>query len=157
MANLLNFSGFSVFPLHYCLSIERNSCRYSIFSNTPEYSMVCVVEHSFSTPRMRMHMWVASQNTITPLAESSRVSRSQICRVMRSCTCSRRAKTSTARAILLSPTMFPSGIYPIAIFPKKGSMWCSQSEWNSMSLTITIREPSWLNIADFTILSASLR
>ena len=90
--------------------------------------MVCVVEHSFSTPRMRMHIWVASQNTITPLAESSRVSRSQICRVMRSCTCSRRAKTSTARAILLSPTMFPSGMYPIAIFPKKGSMWCSQSE-----------------------------
>ena len=67
MANLLNFSGFSGFPLHYCLSIERNSLSvFNFFEHSGIFDgLRCGA--SFSTPRMRMHMWVASQNTITPL------------------------------------------------------------------------------------------
>lgn len=43
-----------------------NSCRVFACSNAPEKSLVTVVEPIFSTPRICMHICLASITTITP-------------------------------------------------------------------------------------------
>ena len=72
--------------------------------------MVTVLLPGFLTPRMVIHICSASIITMAPLAPSSCISASAICAPICSCICNLLAYTSTVRAILLSPTTFPSGI-----------------------------------------------
>ena len=75
--------------------------------------------------------------------------------VMRSCTWSRRAKTSTRRAILLMPTIRSRGMYATCAWPKNGRMWCSQSEKKSMSRTTIISEYGSVKSAPLMTLAGS--
>ncbi len=54
----------------------------------------------FFTPRIIVHRCKPSTTTATPFGSRSSCSKSAICWVMRSCTCSRRAKISTSRGNL---------------------------------------------------------
>ncbi len=76
----------------------------------PVKAEVVVADCCFSMPRICMHMWLASITTATPIGESASWMQSRICTVSRSCTCSRRAKLSTTRAIFERPVMRPSGM-----------------------------------------------
>ena len=82
----------------------------------------------FCTPRIIMQKWAASITTPTPRGCSTSMIASAIWSVSRSCTCRRRAKMSTIRAAFDRPMMRPWGTYATWARPKKGSMWCSQSE-----------------------------
>ncbi len=62
------------------------------------------------TPRIVMQVCVASITTATPRAESSCITKSAIVYVIRSCTCGRRATTSTTRASFDSPITLPLGM-----------------------------------------------
>ena len=55
----------------------------------PLKALVVVIELFFSTPRICMHMCLASTTTITPSGRSVSCMQSLICCVRRSCTCSR--------------------------------------------------------------------
>ena len=57
--------------------------------------------------------------------------------------------TSTMRGILLSPTIFPFGMYATCALPKNGSIWCSHMLKKSMSFTITISLYFSLKTASF--------
>ena len=59
-------------------------------------------------PRIDMHRCSHSTTTIAPRGSRMRISESATWVVSRSCTCGRRAKTSTSRASLDSPVMRPS-------------------------------------------------
>ena len=67
-------------------------------------------EFCFCTPRIIMQKWAASMTTPTPLGARTSMMASAIWSVSRSCTCSRRAKTSTIRATLESPRILPFGM-----------------------------------------------
>ena len=43
--------------------------------------------------------------------------------------------------------MFPLGMYATCALPKNGSMWCSHSEYRSMSRTSTMDSCASANIA----------
>ena len=115
-----------------------NSSRVLACWKNPVKSEVVVREFCFSTPRICMHMCCASMTTITPSGFNVSWMHSLICIVSLSCICKRRAKISTTRGILLNPVMYLRGMYATCALPKKGSMWCSQSEKKSMSFTMTI-------------------
>ena len=82
---------------------------------------------------------------------------SAIWSVIRSCTWSRRAKTSTMRATLERPRILPFGMYATWARPKKGSRWCSHIEYSSMSRTMIMLW--WLssNTASPTASSTDIR
>ena len=115
---------FTLYPLIKFINSSRVSGRLK----APVKSLVVVSECCFCTPLICMHRCSASITTITPKGLSVFWIHSFICVVIRSCTCNLRAKTSTTRAILLSPVIFPFGMYATCAFPKNGSMWCSHSE-----------------------------
>ena len=71
----------------------------------PVKAEVVVDDSCFSTPRICMHMWLASITTATPSGCSASWMQSRIYTVSRSCTCRRRAKHSTTRATFDSPVM----------------------------------------------------
>ena len=73
----------------------------------PRTADVTVRDCAFFTPRMAMHMWSHSVTTITPRASMPSISASATCWVRRSCTCGRRAYSSTSRASLLKPATWP--------------------------------------------------
>ncbi len=58
-------------------------------------------------PRIDMHMCSHSTTTIAPRGSRISIIESATCVVSRSCTCGRRAKTSTRRASFDSPVIFP--------------------------------------------------
>src|SRR3989304_1508412 len=66
---------------------------------------VTSVVPGFWTPRIVMHRCSASITTATPSGESPSMMASAIWPVSRSCSCGRRARISTARAILLAPAV----------------------------------------------------
>ena len=76
----------------------------------PVKAEVVVADCCFSMPRICMHMWLASITTATPMGFSASWMQSRICTVSLSCTCRRRAKHSTTRAILESPVIWPLGM-----------------------------------------------
>ena len=76
--------------------------------NEPRTAEVIVSDPGFWAPRIDMHMCSASIITSTPAGSSLSISASAICVVSRSCTCGRRAKPSTRRAIFDRPVMRPS-------------------------------------------------
>ena len=85
--------------------IRRACARRS--RKAPSIALVMANEFCFSTPRIAMHRCVASMTTRRRAAGSSRGCVSAIWFVSRSCTCSRRAKMSTSRGILLRPITLP--------------------------------------------------
>jgi pimeloyl-ACP methyl ester carboxylesterase len=100
-------------PTAFLLISFKNSFRVcSCVRNAPSMELVTARVFCFSTPLIIMHKWRASMTTATPWASNFRLSVSAICVVSRSCTCSRRAKASTTRGILLRPTTFLFGRYP---------------------------------------------
>ena len=74
-------------------------------------ALVTANEFCFCTPRIDMHRCVASMTTATPTGEIFSLIVSAIWLVRRSCTCSRRANTSTSRGILLNPITLVLGMY----------------------------------------------
>src|SRR5699024_7936350 len=106
----------------------------------PRTADVIVEEPGFCTPRIDMHRCSASTTTIAPRGCRCVTSASAICVVRRSCTCGRRAKTSTSRASFDSPVTRPStpGMYPMCATPWNGTRWCSHVEYSAMSRTSTI-------------------
>src|SRR5690606_33679971 len=94
--------------------------------------------------------------TPTPSGRSASHTACAIWSVIRSCTWSRRAKISTIRGSFERPRILPAGMYAMWTLPKKGSMWCSQSEYISMSFTSTMLWWSSSKIAS-PITSATLR
>ena len=91
----------------------------------PSIALVTANEFCFSTPRIDMHRCVASMTTATPSGLTMSRMVSAIWFVRRSCTCSRRLKTSTIRGILLRPITLFVGMYATWHLPKNGSRWCS--------------------------------
>src|SRR6266571_2676821 len=88
----------------------RNSSRvFASWSSAPRSALVTVLEFCFSTPRIIMQRWYASITTPTPCGSSTSMSASATWSVSRSCTWSRRAKTSITRGILERPTRRPFG------------------------------------------------
>ncbi len=66
------------------------------------------------TPRIDMHRCSHSITTMTPRGSRMRMIASAICEVSRSCTCGRRANTSTSRANFDRPAILPSGRRDVA-------------------------------------------
>ena len=88
-----------------------NSARVSAFSRkAPSMAEVTALEFCFSTPRISMHMCIASITTATPRGCSTSLSVCAIWVVSRSCTCSRRANISTSRGSFESPTILRDGM-----------------------------------------------
>ena len=85
--------------------------------NTPVNDEVVVAEPCFSTPRICIHIWLASITTATPIGLRASWMQSRICTVRRYCTCRRRAKLSTTRAIFERPVMYPLGMYATCALP----------------------------------------
>mmetsp|Transcript_104965 Transcript_104965/g.146353 ORF Transcript_104965/g.146353 Transcript_104965/m.146353 type:complete len:207 (+) Transcript_104965:54-674(+) len=136
------------------LAKRRNSSRVrGSIRNEPSMLDVTVDVVVFSTPLMTMHMCLASMTTPTPDGCSVSMRDCAISVVRRSCTCNRRAYTSTIRASLDNPRILPLGMYPICTFPKNGTRWCSQREWTSMSRTTTIESCFSWNTASFKTFS----
>ena len=80
----------------------------------PSTALVLITEFCFSTPRIVMHRCWHSITTPTPSAPvSSRTARAMSL-VSRSWICSRAARQSTIRAILLTPSTRPREILGIA-------------------------------------------
>ena len=96
---------------HLLRSKFMNSSRVLAWLNAPQKSDVVVTEFCFLTPRICMHRCCASTTTITPSGLRVFCIHSFICSVSLSCTCKRRENTSTTRAILLKPVIYPFGIY----------------------------------------------
>src|SRR5690606_20891085 len=97
---------------------RRNSSRVRPSSRkAPRSADVIVLESCFSTPRIIMQKCAASITTPTPRGCSASTSASATWSVIRSCTCSRRAKTSTTRAIFDNPTIRPLGMYATCALP----------------------------------------
>lgn len=83
-----------------------NSSRVLLsLRKAPVNAEVVVTLFCFSTPRICIHMCAASITTATPRGCRVEWIHSSICRVSRSCTCSRLENASTTRAILLSPVI----------------------------------------------------
>src|SRR3984885_4238993 len=93
-----------------CRTSDKNSVRVSFSRKQPTIAEVTVDEFCFSIPRIIMHKCRASITTPTPCGWIASSIESAICRVNRSCTCKRRANTSTSRGILLKPITFPLGM-----------------------------------------------
>ena len=88
-----------------------NSSRVASFSNAPLKSEVVVTEFCFCTPRIIIHMCCASITTATPRGKRVFWMQFFMSFINLSSTCSHLEKASTTRAILLSPVMYPFGIY----------------------------------------------
>src|ERR1700710_2730374 len=89
----------------------KNSVRVFSFKNSPVKADVVVTEFCFCTPRILIQRWRHSITTPTPHGLRVSCIQSRISLVRRSCTCRRRAYTSTTLGILLNPTTCPLGIY----------------------------------------------
>lgn len=61
--------------------------------------MVGIAASAYETPRIAMHMWLASTTTATPCGASTSSIAIAICFVKRSCTCSRREYMFAMRAL----------------------------------------------------------
>src|SRR6266542_1566894 len=109
----------------FLISVRNSDRVRASVRNEPSIALVTATEFCFSTPRIDMHKCVASVTTPTPSGLIFSRSVLAIWFVSRSCTCRRRAKMSTRRAILLRPTTLPFGMYATWHLPKNGSMWCS--------------------------------
>ena len=79
----------------------------SLSRKTPRTAEVTVRAPGLRTPRMVMHKCSASITTTTPRGSSVSARASAIWLVIRSCTCGRRAYTSTSLASLDSPVIWP--------------------------------------------------
>ena len=89
---------------------ELVACRPSSRSR-PCSADVVGAGTGWRTPRIDMHRCSASTTTPTPFGASVvAANQSAICTVMRSCTCSRRANSSTTRASFDSPRMRSPGM-----------------------------------------------
>src|SRR5690606_10915078 len=113
------------FFVHSRISDKNSERAAALRRNCPRTADVTVLLPYFFTPRAHMHRCSPSTTTITPWGLSTSSSVSAICDVSRSCTCSRFVTASTRRASLLSPAIFPLGMYPMCALPKNGTRWCS--------------------------------
>ena len=85
--------------------LPRNSARVRAFvSKLPSSAVVRIRAFACFAPRIATQRCSASIRTPTPCGSISSSSSAAICRVIRSCTCRRRANASTTRGILESPT-----------------------------------------------------
>ena len=80
-----------------------------VFTRLVIFKVAIVIAPGFFTPRSVIQVCSASITTITPTGSSPSYNVRAICCVRRSCTCRRRANTSTIRGILLRPMTFASG------------------------------------------------
>ena len=120
---------------------------YAMEGSRGDLREVIIEEFCFSTPRIIMHMCLASITTATPSAPVTCITASAIWRLRFSWICRRRAYMSTIRATFDRPSTLPLGMYATCALPMNGSRWCSHNEYNSMSLTSTISLLSELNKA----------
>ena len=84
------------------------SARVAASRSCPRTALVTVREPGLRTPRIDMHRCSQSTTTITPRGSRCSTMASATWVVSRSCTCGRRAYTSTSRASFDSPVIRPS-------------------------------------------------
>src|SRR5574341_1468806 len=89
---------------HGCFSLRlinsKNSMRVAALRrNCPRMAEVTITLPGFLMPRIVMHRWAASTTTATPWGRKAFIIVSAIWLVKRSCSCGRRARSSTTRAI----------------------------------------------------------
>lgn len=77
-------------PPQLLISVRNSSRVFGSSLKTPNMVLVTVLLFIFWTPRITMHMWVASMTTPTPVGCRASVIATAICLVNLSWTCSRR-------------------------------------------------------------------
>ena len=124
--------------LPFKIRFINSSLVFALCLNLPSIQLVVVTAVVFSTPLITIHKCLLSTTTATPCGlKTSEIARAT-CFVRRSWTWRRRENISAMRASLESPRTRRFGMYPMCIFPVKGTRWCSQREKISISLTMTI-------------------